>query len=194
MRGDAQSARETAQQLVTAQAGHIGQFTKTDRQLWGIVEALAHLGDSAGNARLVAEGTRAMAGKGGAKQFAALLLQGQRLFWSDCELIEQLIHEPSQQGVIECRLRQLRTCGGVPHRLVNQSRIEVEHVPAPACAVDGRAVMHFARIHRDDVASQRIDPADTAPGAMTARDDESDTVLIMRMTRKSAARGKAHGY
>src|ERR1700730_13860847 len=48
----------------------------------------------------------------------------------------------------------------------HDGEIKIQHSPLTWAATQGHAVVHFARVDHDDVASVRLDIADTAPRAM----------------------------
>ena len=71
--------------------------------------------------------------------------------------------------------------------------IEVDDTPTPDAAINGSAIMYFARIAHDHVAGERTYRADAAPGTMSTGVDHADAELVMRVAREVVAGNETNG-
>jgi hypothetical protein len=110
--------------------------------------------------------------------------------------VERRIEQSMQIAIGEHRGgKRERARGSVENidaQLRQRRRLEIENAPRARAPADRAPVVDFTRIDADEVTGRGFDLAAAAPRGMATGVDDTDAVLIVRMPRKSARRGRRH--
>ena len=92
-----------------------------------------------------------------------------------------------KEGIVKDRAADLRLATqDLRQRTGQDSGFEIEHPPGSRRAAHGIAVVHLAGINGDDIAGNRFDEPDAAPGTMGAGAQDADAEAIMGVPREGA--------
>src|ERR1051326_44521 len=109
------------------------------------------------------------------------------------EAVKQLGQESGQERIARNRTHNLAwTSEFLVCFRGNDSRVEIDDPPLSREAVERFAVVHFARVHHDDVSGRCPYRSDTTPGTLPTGGDHAGAELIVGVAREVMVRYEHH--